>query len=180
MLGPRCIVSTIRKRWPWLKHRFGDGAYDRTALLYEAAFRDFVVVEVVRRIDRQPGFKPLPRRWVIERTLGWLIPWRRLVHDYEQKIENSEAFIHLALASLLLRRIAHTSILKQALRSWQKSEKGTRRRPLRWPEQRPNPPSVTPSRTNEAPNTLSPRSPEIDLEPHKIIAQDNAKQILYM
>lgn len=46
-------------RWPWLKHLFADGAYDRTQLMDKAAFRDFVI-EVVRRINTEPGFKVLP------------------------------------------------------------------------------------------------------------------------
>jgi len=72
----------------------------------KAAFLDFVV-EVVRRIDKEPGFKVVPRRWVVERTFGWLTRWSRLVRDYEQRIDVSEAMIHVALGSLLLRRISH-------------------------------------------------------------------------
>jgi transposase len=72
----------------------------------KAAFHDFVI-EVVRRIDKEPGFKVLPRRWVVERTFGWLTRWRRLVRDYEQRIDVSEAMIHVAMGSLLLRPISH-------------------------------------------------------------------------
>lgn len=104
--GAQKILDAVRKRWPWLKHLFADGAYDRTALMDKAAFLDFVI-EIVRRIDTEPGFKVLPRRWVVERTFGWLTRWRRLVRDYEQRIDVSEAMIHVAMGSLLLRRIAH-------------------------------------------------------------------------
>jgi putative transposase len=104
--GAQEIVSGIRKRWPWLKHLFADGAYDRTRLMDAAAYRDFVL-EIVRRTDAGPGFKVLPRRWVVERTFGWMTRWRRLVRDYEQRLDVSEAMIHVAMASLLLRRIAH-------------------------------------------------------------------------
>ena len=65
------------------------------------------VIEIVRRIDAEPGFKVLPRRWVVERTFGWLIRWRRLVRDFEQRLDVSEAMIHVAMGGLLLRRIAH-------------------------------------------------------------------------
>ena len=104
--GAQMILDTIRKRWPWLKHLFADGAYDRTALMDKAAFLDFVI-EVVRRIEGQQGFEVLPRRWVVERTFGWMIRWKRLVRDYEQRIDVSEAMIHVAMGSLLLRRISH-------------------------------------------------------------------------
>jgi putative transposase len=104
--GAREIVAAISGRWPWLKHLFADGAYDRTRLMEAAAYRDFVL-EIIRRTDKQPGFKVLPRRWVVERTFGWMTRWRRLVRDYEQRLDVSEAMIHVALGSLLLRRIAH-------------------------------------------------------------------------
>jgi transposase len=104
--GAQMILDAIRKRWPWIKHFFADGAYDRTQLMDKAAFHDFVI-EVVRRIDKEPGFKVLPRRWVVERTFGWLTRWRRLVRDYEQRIDVSEAMIHVAMGSLLLRPISH-------------------------------------------------------------------------
>jgi putative transposase len=104
--GAQMILEAIRKRWPWLKHLFADGAYDRTKLMDKAAFLDFIV-EIVRRIDHEPGFKVLPRRWVVERTFGWMTRWRRLVRDYEARLDVSEAMIHVAMGSLLLRRIAH-------------------------------------------------------------------------
>ena len=72
----------------------------------KAAFEGFVI-EVVRRIDGEPGFNVLPRRWVVERTFAWMMRWRRLVRDYERRIDVSKAMIHVALGSLLLRRIAH-------------------------------------------------------------------------
>ena len=103
--GAQMILDAIRKRWPWLKHLFADGAYDRGQLMDKAAFLG-VVIEVVRRIEGQQGFEVLPRRWVVERTFGWMIRWRRLVRDYEQRLDVSEAMIHVAMGSLLLRRIS--------------------------------------------------------------------------
>jgi putative transposase len=104
--GAQTILDGIRKRWPWLKHLFADGAYDRTKLMDKAAFLDFVV-EIVRQSDPKAGFAVIPRRWVVERTFGWMVRWRRLVRDYEKRLDVSEAMIHVAMGSLLLRRIAH-------------------------------------------------------------------------
>lgn len=81
-------------------------AYDRRKLLDKAAFLDFVV-EVVRRSDTDPGFKVIPRRWVVERSIGWLTRYRRLVRDYERRLDVSEAMIFLAMGNLLVRRISH-------------------------------------------------------------------------
>ena len=69
--------------------------------------RRFCAWRFVRRSDDKRGFVVLPRRWVVERTLGWMIRWRRLVRDYEQRIDVSEAMIHVALGGLMLRRISH-------------------------------------------------------------------------
>jgi transposase len=104
--GAQMILHAIRTRWPWIKHLFADGADDRRKLMDKAAFEGFVI-EVVRRIDTEPGFKVLPRRWVVERTFAWMTRWRRLLRDYEQRIDVSKAMIHVAMGSLLLRRIAH-------------------------------------------------------------------------
>ncbi len=48
--GAQAIPDAIRKRWPWVKHLFADGAYDRAKLMDKAAFLDFVI-QVVRRIE---------------------------------------------------------------------------------------------------------------------------------
>lgn len=104
--GAQMILTAIRKRWPWIKHLYADTAYDRGKLMDKAAYLDFVI-EVVRRIEGQPGFNVLPRRWVVERTFGWMTRSRRLVRDYEARIDVSEAMIHVAMGGLLLRRISH-------------------------------------------------------------------------
>ena len=104
--GAQAILDAIRKRWPWVKHLFADSAYDRGTLMDKAAAKNFVI-EVIRRCDGQKGFKVLPRRWVVERTFGWMTRWRRLVRDYEARIDVSDAMIHVAMGSLLLRRISH-------------------------------------------------------------------------
>ena len=76
------------------------------ALWYKAVFQDFVL-EIVRCTDKDPGFKVLPRRWVVERTFGWMTRFRRLVRDFETRLHVSEAMIQVTVGSLLLRRITH-------------------------------------------------------------------------
>lgn len=105
-VGGQMILDALRRRWPFVKHLFADGAYDRKKLMDKAAFLDFTV-EVIRRSDQAKGFQVLPRRWVVERTFGWMMRWRRLVRDYEKRLDVSEAMIMLSMASLVLRRIKH-------------------------------------------------------------------------
>ena len=48
--------------------------------------------------------QPVAKRWVVERTFGWLVRWRRLVRDYERRLDVSESMIQIAMASILLKR----------------------------------------------------------------------------
>jgi putative transposase len=52
-----------------------------------------------------PGFRVLPRRWVVERTFAWLSTNRRLSKEYERVAETSEAYIYAASSRLMLRRL---------------------------------------------------------------------------
>ena len=103
--GAQAILAALRERWPWVKHLFADGAYDRRQMLDKAVFLDFVL-EIVRRSDA-PGFQLLPRRWVVERTFGWMTRYRRLVRDYEARLDVSEAMIYAGMSASILRRITH-------------------------------------------------------------------------
>lgn len=88
-----------------MKSLFADSVYDRTKLMAKAADLDFTVA-IARRLDAEPGFTVLPQRGVFERTFTWMTRWRRLVRDYKARIDISGGMIQLAMASLLLRRVA--------------------------------------------------------------------------
>jgi putative transposase len=62
-------------------------------------------VEVVKRSDTTAGFAVLPRRWIVERTFGWLMRHRRLARDYERTEASAESWIHLVMIRLQLRRL---------------------------------------------------------------------------
>ncbi len=55
----------------------------------------------------------LPRRWVVERTFGWLNRYRRLSKDYERLPESSEAMVQLAMIRLMLRRLERQRLIQQ-------------------------------------------------------------------
>jgi transposase len=64
------------------------------------------IVQVVLRPEQTKGFVLLKKRWVVERTFGWLMGCRRLVRDYELLPETSETFIYLAMIRIMVRRLA--------------------------------------------------------------------------
>ena len=64
------------------------------------------VLQVVLRPKEQQKFVLLPKQWVVERTLGWLMNHRRLVRDYELLPESAEAMIYIAMIRNMLRRLA--------------------------------------------------------------------------
>ena len=66
-------------------------------------------LEVVKRDDEQKGFVVLPRRWVVERTFGWLGRYRRLSRDFEGLLLTSEVLIYAAMSRLMLRRLARAA-----------------------------------------------------------------------
>lgn len=98
--GVHTVIDALRKRWPWIRHPFAHGASDRRQMLENAALLD-LVVEIVRRSD--PGFAILPERWVVGRTFGWRIRYRRLVQDDDARIDVSEAMISAAMTHSLVR-----------------------------------------------------------------------------
>ena len=63
-------------------------------------------VKVVKRSDDMGGFKVLPRRWVVERTFGWLMQQRRLVRDYEKTEASAQAWVYITMIYLQTRKMA--------------------------------------------------------------------------
>ena len=102
------LTGLLTGGFGWIKKIWADGGY-AGALESEVANlprHRQVNLEIVKRSDDVTGFRVLPRRWVVERTFGWLIQSRRLVRDYEVKIEHSEAMIYLSMSKRMLARIA--------------------------------------------------------------------------
>lgn len=64
------------------------------------------IVQVVLRPEQTKGLVLLKKRWVVERTFGWLMGSRRLVRDYELLPQTSETLIYLAMIRLMVRRLA--------------------------------------------------------------------------
>ena len=83
---------------------YADGGYEYESLAQACQERNGVRLMVIKRTD--PGFKVLPKRWVVERTFGWIGRNRRLSKDYEQLPTVSESFVKLAMIRLMVARLA--------------------------------------------------------------------------
>ncbi len=104
--GAGDLLRRIKPLYCWLRTVFADSIYNRVAALL-ACFLLGITLIIVGRIPGTKGFVVLPRRWVVERTFGWLGRWRRLSKDYEHLPEVSEAMVTLAMIRLMVHRVAH-------------------------------------------------------------------------
>jgi len=95
------IKHSVHNRWCRLKLIWADGAY--AALAAPVRKQLGWTIEIVRPQEGQKGFKVLPRRWVVERTFGWLGRYRRLARDYEHTVSSSEAMTYLASVRRMLK-----------------------------------------------------------------------------
>lgn len=106
--GQRAPHVLARVRAPRLEVVYADASYQGTpaGLVWRVFGWRF---EVVRRRGRpgaaRRGFALEPKRWVVERTFGWLEGYRRLSKDYERLCATSEAMVQLAMTRLMLHRI---------------------------------------------------------------------------
>ena len=103
--GAQTLLAGVLGWFPWLRKLWVDGGYAGEAFArWVQARRPKLAVEVVRRAAA--GFQVLPRRWVVERTFGWLMRHRRLVRDYETTTASATAWIYIAMIRIQLRRLA--------------------------------------------------------------------------
>ena len=101
MFGLSRPVYQPSGHWPFVRKVWGDSAYggDRVGSATS------IEVEVVTGPKNQRGFIVQKRRWVVERTIPWISRNRRLARDYERHASTALAFVYLAAATVLLRRV---------------------------------------------------------------------------
>jgi transposase len=104
--GGVLVIEAIHQLFPWLRHLFADSVYNGPNLREALAKFGNWTIEIVKRAADAAGFKLLPRRWVVERTLAWLNRNRRLAKDFEASIASAKAWVYIASVQLLIRRLA--------------------------------------------------------------------------
>ena len=109
--GAKYLLNRLLKRmvdFKRLKIFFADQGYSGQTM------KDWVAntfkrwgcrLEIVKKIHKK-AFKALPKRWIVERTFGWLNLYRRLSKDYETDTKSAETMIHIAMIQIMLKKLA--------------------------------------------------------------------------
>jgi transposase len=69
-----------------------------------------LTLRIVKRSEAAQGFTVLPRRWVVERTLAWIIGHRRCARDYELLQRHHETMVRWSMIRITSRRLARTQV----------------------------------------------------------------------
>ena len=104
MIAP--LMAIARRRFSSLENVIADGGYQGKATADAVRADADLPLEIVKRSDKAKGFVLLPKRWIVERTFGWLGRCRRLAKDFEHLTRSHVGFVILAMIRLMARRIA--------------------------------------------------------------------------
>jgi putative transposase len=96
------VLKSMEYRFERMKKVYADGGY-RGQLVQDVKERFGWDMEITLRSDKSSDFKPLPKRWVVERSFAWLEDFRRLAKDYERTVASSETMIYLAFIALMIK-----------------------------------------------------------------------------
>lgn len=96
------LLAAARPHLPRVRDVIVDRGFSRRFVEYVRAVLRWAVTTTAKP---PAGFAVQPRRWVVERTFGWLVGYRRLRLEYEYHPETSEAMIQAAMIDLMLRRL---------------------------------------------------------------------------
>ena len=98
------LIDKTLRTFPRLRKIFADGGYAGPKLASAIAGLP-AVLKIVKRTDKDGGFKIIRRRWVIERTFSWLRRNRRLMAHYEALAMTAAGFVKLAMITVMLKRL---------------------------------------------------------------------------
>jgi transposase len=107
-MGAKLLVIALLNTCTRLKMIWADSGYDGRPLAGWVQAVARITLEVIKRTELHT-FQVVPRRWVVERSFGWLLRYRRLVRDYERRPEHHEAMVYWATVMIMTRRLARRS-----------------------------------------------------------------------
>ena len=98
------LMKVLREAYANIKLIWADRGY-QAAVIAAVKQRFTYLIQIVTRQDKSKDFKPIPKRWVVERTFAWFDNDRRLCRNYELLLESSEEMVKLAAIKILVRKI---------------------------------------------------------------------------
>jgi transposase len=107
-MGAKLLVIALLNTCTRLRLVWADSGYDGKPLARWVHAVANITVSVIKRSELH-AFKVVPRRWVVERSFGWLVRYRRLVRDWERRTEHHEAMVYWANIMIMTRRLARMS-----------------------------------------------------------------------
>lgn len=116
-MGAKLLVIAVLNVCTRLKLIWADSGYDGAPLARWIRSVAGVALQVIKRTE-QHTFRVVPRRWVVERSFGWLLRYRRLVRDYERRTEHHEAMVYWATVLLMTRRLARRRSDPPVVQRW--------------------------------------------------------------
>jgi putative transposase len=100
--GAKTLVLRVKDRLPRVKRVWADGGYRGELIPWFKDEADWAL-EIVKRDAGLSTFKVLPRRWIVERTFGWLMFWRIMNRHHERKYDSAESIMRIAMTKNMLR-----------------------------------------------------------------------------
>jgi putative transposase len=104
--GARTLLCMLGHRFTRRRLIWADSAYTGflATWLYGLGPHHRLRLEIIKRSDQAKGFMLLPKRWGVERSVGWFGKYRRLSKDDEYLTASSEAMLYVAMSHLMVRR----------------------------------------------------------------------------
>lgn len=102
--GAKLVLEKLRGRYSRLQKIWADGGYAGKLIEWTKSLGGWIL-EIVKRSDDATGFEVLPKRWIVERTFGWIGRYRRMSKDYEMLPVSSEAMVLLTMINLMIHRL---------------------------------------------------------------------------
>ena len=125
--GAHTLLALLTERFTRIQLIWADGGYaGRLVVWAKSALH--LAVSIVKRSDDTKGFVLLPRRWVVERTFGWLLRYRRLVRDHERRPDHHEAMVLWATVTIMTRQLTRALASEPPAARWGRP-RGTSPRP---------------------------------------------------
>ena len=115
------LLDQVAAEHPRIRKVWVDGGYRQHLVEHAASLG--IDMQITQRNPGTRGFTPIPKRWVVERTYGWLMLHRRLARDYETRPARSGAMIHIAMTDIMARRLTSENTI-----SWRDPTPQTKRR----------------------------------------------------